>query len=68
METEGYWKRKRRLYIKPFTRKLNRWRSAPFGDTRVYYKKHLDGGGRTFGQDLITILEMRRMPSQRRVF
>ena len=66
MDVEGNWARRRRLYIKPFTRKLKRWRSVTYGDTRVHYKKHLDGGGRTFGQDLITILELRHMPPQRR--
>jgi methylase of polypeptide subunit release factors len=68
MDVEGYWARQRRLCIKPFTNRLKRWRSVTYGDTRVHYKKHLDGGGRTFGQDLITILEMRHMPPQRRVF
>ena len=65
---EGYWKRQRRRFIKPLTRKLTRWKSATLNGTRVHYKDHLDGGGRTFGQDLIAFLELRHMPPQRRVF
>lgn len=65
---EGYWKRQRRRYLKPLARRFERWRNVRYGDIRVQYKKHLDGGGRTFGQDLIAFLELRRMPPQRRVF
>ncbi len=39
-----------------------------YGDTRVHFKKHLDGGGSTFGQDVVAFLESRHMPRQRRVF
>ena len=65
---ESFWKRQRRRLLKPALNKLNRWTYARYGDTRVYFKKHLDGGGNSFGQDFIPFLELRRMPRQRRVF
>jgi methylase of polypeptide subunit release factors len=65
---ESSWKRLRRNYIKPLSNRFNRWTSASYGDIRVHFKKHLDGGGRTFGQDLVTFLELRGMPQQQRVF
>jgi predicted RNA methylase len=46
----------------------NRWRFEDYGGIRVHFKPHLDGGGSTFGQDLITFLELQHMPRQRRVF
>ena len=65
---ESSWKRLRRNYIKPLSNRFNRWKSASYGDIRVHFKKHLDGGGRTFGQDLVTFLELHGMPQQQRVF
>jgi len=65
---ESFWKRQRRRLVKPALNKLNRWAYARYGDTRVHFKRHLDGGGNTFGQDFIPFLELRRMPRQRRVF
>ena len=65
---ESFWKRQRRRLVKPALNKLNGWAYARYGDTRVHFKKHLDGGGNTFGQDFIPFLEQRRMPRQRRVF
>jgi 23S rRNA G2069 N7-methylase RlmK/C1962 C5-methylase RlmI len=65
---EDFLKRQRRRYIKPLVQKFNRWKSVTYGNLRVYFKKHLDGGGTTFGQDLIAVLKMHNMPPQRRVF
>src|SRR5579862_2277461 len=65
---ESSWKRLRRNYIKPLSNSFNRWRSVNYGAIRVHFKKHLDGGGSSFGQDLVTFLELRGMPQQRRVF
>lgn len=55
------WTRFRRNYLRP-------WRTVRYGDLRVYYKKHLDGGGSSFGQGYIPFLKSRRMPKQQRVF
>jgi predicted RNA methylase len=66
---ESSWKRLRRQYIKPLSNRLNRWKTINYdGGVRVHFKKHLDGGGSSFGQDLITFLELRGMPRQPRVF
>jgi predicted RNA methylase len=55
------WRRFRLNYLKP-------WRTVRYGDICVYYKKHLDGGGSTFGQGFIPFLIARKMPKQLRVF
>ncbi len=55
------WKRFRRRYLRP-------WRTVRYGDIRVHYKKHLDGGGSWFGQNYIPILKTLGMPRQQRVF
>ena len=55
------WKRFRRRYLRP-------WRPVRYGDVRVHYKKHLDGGGSWFGQEYIPFLQARGMPKQQRVF
>jgi SAM-dependent methyltransferase len=65
---EGSWKRRRRHYIKPLLNRLNRWDSVKCSGMNVHFKKHLDGGGSTFGQDLVDFLELRHMPRQQRVF
>jgi len=65
---ESFWKRQRRRFIKPAFNRFNGWRCTSYGTTRVHFKKHLDGGGNTFGQDYIPFLRLRRMPPQRRVF
>jgi methylase of polypeptide subunit release factors len=64
---ESFWKQQRRRYIKPWLNKFNGWKHVTYGTTRVYFKKHLDGGGNSFGQDFIPFLELRGMPCQRRV-
>jgi 16S rRNA G966 N2-methylase RsmD len=55
------WKRFRRWYLRP-------WWTARYGQISVYYKKHLDGGGSSFGQGYIPFLKSRGMPKQPRVF
>jgi hypothetical protein len=44
------------------------WRVALYGGIRVHYKDWLDGGGSSFGQEVIPFLRDRGMPSQARVF
>lgn len=65
---ESSWKRLRRNYFKPLSNRFNRWKSTNYGAVRVHFKKHLDGGGSSFGQDLVTFLQLRGMPPQQRVF
>jgi hypothetical protein len=55
-------------YLKPTIRWLQPWRYVTYGDVRVHYKRHLDGGGSTFGQDYIPFLHDHDMPKQGRVF
>jgi predicted RNA methylase len=55
-------------FVKPVLRGLRRWRYVTYGDVRVHYKHHLDGGGSTFGQDYVPFLHDRGMPRQGRVF
>lgn len=55
-------------YVTPVLRGLQRWRYVTYGDIRVHYKRHLDGGGSAFGQDYIPFLRDRGMPRQARVF
>jgi len=62
------WERLRQRYIKPIFHKLNPWRQVTYGDVRVHYRQHLDGGGTYFGQDFVPYLELRHMPRQQRVF
>jgi tRNA1(Val) A37 N6-methylase TrmN6 len=62
------WKHIEHRHLKPQLRKLQPWRRASYGDIHVRYKKHLDGGGRTFGRDFIPFFDDRQMPKQARVF
>jgi tRNA1(Val) A37 N6-methylase TrmN6 len=62
------WKQFERRYIKPQLRRLKPWRELPYGDVRVSYKSHLDGGGSSFGQDFIPFFRDRKLPRQGRVF
>lgn len=54
--------------LKPAKRWLRPWRSLYFGEIRVSYKRHLDGGGSTFGQNYIPLLRDWGMPRQARAF
>jgi 16S rRNA G966 N2-methylase RsmD len=44
------------------------WRVALYGGIRVHYKDWLDGGGSSFGQEMIRFLRNCGMPRQARVF
>jgi len=57
----GFFKRFKRRYLKP-------WLRTNCGGVEVYYKRHLDGGGASFGQNFIPFLRGRNMPKQMRVF
>jgi SAM-dependent methyltransferase len=57
-----------RRIVKPRLRRLKRWRTVQYGDIRVHYKDHLDGGGRTSGLDYLPLFRDRGMPCQPRVF
>lgn len=65
---ENFWKQQRRRYIKPWLNRFDAWKHVTYGNVRVHFKKHLDGGGNDFGQDFIPFLELRNMPRQQRVF
>jgi SAM-dependent methyltransferase len=54
--------------VKPMLRAAQPWRYVEYGNIRVHYKRYLDGGGSTFGQDYIPFLYDRGMPRQTRVF
>ena len=54
--------------VKPRLRRLNPWRYVRYGDIRVHYKDHLDGGGRTSGLDYLPLFHDLGMPRQPRVF
>ena len=63
--------RRLRPLIKPFEPELRRlafWRQAEFAGVRVHYKRHLNGGGSSFGQDYVPVLTRFGMPRQARVF
>jgi SAM-dependent methyltransferase len=54
--------------VKPRLRRLKPWRQVGYGDIRVQYRDHLDGGGRTSGLDYLPLFRDRDMPRQPRVF
>ena len=56
-----------RRYL-PWLRSARAYRQAPIAGIRVHYKRHLDGGGRSFGQGFIPFLQAHNMPRQPRVF
>lgn len=62
------WKSFKRQYYKPLKRRFAPWRTVRYGDIRVHYKKHLDGGGTYFGQDFIPLLKSWGVPKQPRAF
>jgi len=57
-----------RRVLKPRLRRLKPWRYVTYGDIRVRYRDHLDGGGRTFGIDYLPLFHDLGMPRQPRVF
>lgn len=58
----------RRRHIYPLFRPLLPYRTNRSASITVYYKAHLDGGGRGIGQGFIPFLQSRGMPRLRRVF
>jgi tRNA1(Val) A37 N6-methylase TrmN6 len=62
------WRTIEHEHVKPMLRRLRPWRRAAFGGVEVHYRKHLDGGGSTFGQDYIPLLRAWGMPRQARAF
>jgi predicted RNA methylase len=54
--------------VYPAVRPLLPYRRAKFGAIKVYYKRHLDGGGTHFGQGFIPFFQSRGMPAQTRLF
>jgi predicted RNA methylase len=63
-----FWKTIEHQHIKPFLRRQRPYREAVYAGVRVSYKKHLDGGGSTFGQDFLPVLRGRGMPKVKRTF
>ena len=57
-----------RRVVKPQLRRLKPWRHTTYGDIRVSYRDHLDGGGRTLGMEYLPLFHDLRMPRQGRVF
>jgi predicted RNA methylase len=57
-----------RHVVKPRLRRLKPRRYVTYGDIRVNYRDHLDGGGRTFGIDYLPFFHDLGMPRQARVF
>src|SRR5580704_9562944 len=49
-------------HVKPWLRSLEPWQRVKYGDVRVHYQRHLDGGGSSFGQDYIPFFLDRGMP------
>jgi methylase of polypeptide subunit release factors len=64
----SFWKTIEHQHIKPWLRRQRPYREVAYGDVRVSYKRHLDGGGSTFGQDFIPLLRARNMPKAARTF
>jgi len=57
-----------RRVVKPQLRRLKPWRHTTYGDIRVSYRDHLDGGGRTSGMEYLPLFHDLGMPRQGRVF
>jgi SAM-dependent methyltransferase len=57
-----------RHVVKPRLRRLKPWRHTVYGDIRVNYRDHLDGGGRTSGMEYLPLFHDLGMPLQPRVF
>jgi hypothetical protein len=54
--------------LKPLLRRLKPWRHAQYGDIRVHYKDHIDGGGSNTGIAFPPLFRDLGMPRQPRVF
>jgi methylase of polypeptide subunit release factors len=55
-------------HIKPFLRRMRPYSEFVFAGVRVSTKRHLDGGGSTFGQGFVPLLRKRNMPKAARAF
>lgn len=55
-------------HVKPFLRRMRPYREVAYAGVRVSYKRHLDGGGSSFGQDFLPLLRRRGMPKAARAF
>jgi 16S rRNA G966 N2-methylase RsmD len=55
-------------YVKPFLGNLKPWQKVDYNGIGVSYKKILNGGGTTIGQDYIAMLQERGLPKQLRIF
>lgn len=64
----SFWKTLEHQHIKPFLRRHRPYSEAAYAGVRVSYKRHLDGGGSTFGQDFVPVLRGRGMPKAARAF
>ena len=64
----SFWKTIEHQHIKPALRRMRPYNEVADAGVRVSYKKHLDGGGSTFGQDFIPVLRGRGMPRVQRAF
>ena len=62
------WKTIEHQHIKPFLRRARPYSELAYAGVRVSYKRHLDGGGSTFGQDFLPLLRERGMPQAERAF
>jgi len=57
-----------RHVVKPRLRRLKPWRHTLYGDVRVNYRDHLDGGGRTSGMEYLPLFHDLNVLRQTRVF
>jgi len=55
-------------HAKPLLRRMRPYSEVDWAGLRVSFKRHLDGGGSTFGQDFIPLLRRRGMPKVARAF
>src|SRR5437764_12904549 len=54
--------------FKPWLRRIRPYSQVTYSGIAVSYKPHLDGGGSTFGQDIISLLQARGMSKAKRAF
>jgi predicted RNA methylase len=62
------WKLIEHRVVKPGLRRLKPWRHFRYGDIRLHYKDHLDGGGSTIGLNYLALFHDLGLPHQARVF
>lgn len=62
------WKQIEHQHVKPLLRRMRPYSEVSYAGLRVSTKRHLDGGGSTFGQDFIPMLRRRQMPKAQRAF